>query len=67
MAKPAHSVDRVSREGVWTEKEKTIGQHYNMTPVSAAAEAGLFFFPPVCFYIILVISKTHGQFLDQVK
>ena len=29
--------------GVRIEKKKTIRQHYNMTPASAEAEAGLFF------------------------
>jgi hypothetical protein len=43
MTKPAQSVNRVSREGVRTEKKKTRRQHYNLTPASAEGEAGLFF------------------------
>lgn len=49
----ASSVNRVSREGVWTEKKKTIRQHCNMTPASVEVEVGLFFFPVSFFYTIL--------------
>ena len=38
-------------------KEKAIRQHYNRTPASSEAAAGLFF--PVCFYITLGTYKEY--------
>lgn len=43
MTKPAQSANQVLREGVRTERKKTIKQLYNMTPASAEAEVDLLF------------------------
>ena len=43
MAKPAQSVNKVSREGARIEKKRTIRQHCSMTPASVEAGAGLLF------------------------
>jgi hypothetical protein len=49
-AKTAQSVNRISREGARIEK-KTIRQHYDMTPDSAEAEAGLFFSSLLLYFL----------------
>ena len=60
---PSDQASSVSQTGLkggsedW--KEKAIRQHYNRTPASSEAAAGLFF--PVCFYIILGTYKEYGR------
>jgi hypothetical protein len=58
VTKPAQSVNRVSRERIRIENKKTIRQHYNMSPVSAEAEAGLFFSCPLLY---------HSKYMQRIK
>ena len=62
MTKTAQSVNRISREGARIEK-KTIRQHYDMTPDSAEAEAGLFFSSLLLYHFkyMPIIWSVLGQ------
>ena len=50
MTKPPQIVNGFSREGVMIKKEqKTIRQHYNMTPANSDAEV-ILYFPSLLLY-----------------
>ena len=55
------SVSQLVFQGGKEERREKDKQNYNMTPASAEAEAGLFFFFPVCFYIMPDIYTEYGQ------
>ena len=61
MTKPAQSVNMFSREKVRIEKQKKIRQHYNLTPASSEAEAGLLYF----FFQSAFITWTYFPVITQ--
>jgi hypothetical protein len=64
MTKPAQSVNRVSSEGVRTEKEKQLDNI--ITRPQPVLRLKQLYVSPACFYIILSTSKTRGQLSREV-